>query len=157
MLNLIGLLVSGCGSQEERLEWERIVQDDIGNQYAGYPKITMVTSQEEVSILQNEILPRDIEQVLDCDFSEYVVLVIFRGYRGIGDCSIEVIGVTQDDDVITVDARFLEPDPREVLKTIETSPYYVLKIKKAPDLRGEFIFVLIADSKEIMRQSRVIP
>ena len=157
MLSLIGLMMAGCGQQEEQLEWERIVQDDVGNQYSGGPKLAIVTDREEVSILENEITPRDIAQVLDCDFSEYVVLVIFQGYQGYADHSIEVTGVIQDDDVITVDIKFLEPEPGEVLKTAESSPYCVLKIKKTPDLRGELIFVLIADGEEIMRQSRAIP
>jgi len=157
MLTLIGLLMSGCGPQGEQLEWERIVQDDPGNQYSGGPKLAIVTNREEVSILENEIIPRDIVQVLDCDFSEYVVLVIFQGYQGHADHSIEVTGVTQDDNVIAVDAKFLEPEPGEVLKPAESSPYYVLKIKKTPDLRGEFTFVLIANSEEIMRQSLIIP
>ena len=157
MLSLTGLLMASCGPQEEQLKWERIVQDDLGNQYSGGPKLAVVTSQEEVSILENEIIPRDIVQVLDCDFSGYVVLVIFQGYQGHADHSIEVTGVTKDEDVITVDAKFLEPEPGEVLKPAESSPYYVLKIKKTPDLRGELTFVLVADGEEIMHQSRAIP
>ena len=157
MLSLVGLLMAGCGPQEEQLEWERIVQDDVGSQYSGGPKLAIVTDMEEVSILENDIISRDIVQILDCDFSEYVVLVIFQGYQGHADHSIKVTGLTQDDDVITVDTKFLEPEPEEVLKTAESSPYYVLKIKKMPDLRGEFTFVLVASGEEIVRQSRVIP
>jgi hypothetical protein len=160
LLGLAGLLLSGCGPQERPLEWERVAQYDGGDTAPSpneQPRLTVVAAPEQVPELEPYIYSFVLDQVSETDFSQFLVLAVFQGYHGVVNYSVEVEDVTRNENVITVDARFLEPAPGEALENIESSPYYVLRIKKTPDLRGEFIFVLIADGVEITRQSQVIP
>ena len=84
-------------------------------------------------------------------------MTILRKGQGAADRSVEIAAVTQRKDTIIIDAHFLERDPGEVIKEIITSPYYVLKIEKTPDLHGEFEFVLVADGQEIISRTQTIP
>ena len=160
MLSLIGLMMAGCGPQEERLEWQKIAQYDGGDIAPSpdeRPRMTVVTTPEQVAELEPYVYSFVLHEISQIDFSEFLVVAVFQGYHGVLDYSVEVEDLRRNENVITVDARFLSPDPGEVLRPITSSPYLVLKIKKTPDLRGEFTFVLVADGEEIVRQSRVVP
>ena len=160
ILSLIGLLMAGCGPQEEPLEWEKIAQYDGGDIAPSpdeRPRMTVVATPDQVSELEPYVYSFVLQEISQSDFSEFLVVAVFQGYHGVADYSVEVEDVRRNENVITVDAKFLGPDPGEVLKPMATSPYCVLTIKKTADIRGEFIFVLIANSEEIMRQSLIIP
>jgi hypothetical protein len=160
VLSLIGLLMAGCGPQEEPLEWEKIAQYDGGDIAPSpdeRPRMTVVATPDQVSELEPYVYSFVLQEISQIDFSEFLVVAVFQGYHGVANYSVEVEKVTLKDRIITVNARFLEPDPNEVTVNITSSPYYVLGVQKTPGLHGEFTFVLIADGEEIMRQSRVIP
>ncbi len=165
MFGLIGLLVAGCGPKEEHLEWEKMAQyegADTGPSSDEQPRLSVVAASEQISELKPFVYSTVLQEVSQTDFSDYFVLAVFQGYHGVADYSVEVEDVKRNRDEIIVYAMFLTPPtpaPGEVVgvKPMTTSPYYVLKVKKTPDLHGEFIFVLIADGKEIMRQSQTIP
>lgn len=93
----------------------------------------------------------------DTDLSAYLVVVIYQGWKGSTGYSVEVADIQRKNNTITVYARFREPAPREITNPLVTSPYYILKIKKTSGLKGDFIFVLVANGKEIIRQTHHIP
>lgn len=160
------LLAGGCGPTPtptlpgESLEWERISQQNggvSGYQYQGTPKVEIITDAQEAAILDGQVYPGTLSKITDADFSAYFVIAIFQGYKGCANYSVEGTDVRREGNVITVYAKFLTPDPKDVQQPITTSPYCVLRIKKTPTLSGDFVFALVANNEEIMRQPHTIP
>jgi hypothetical protein len=145
---------------EQQLQWELLAQHEEGYNSPSpdeQPRLTVVTGPEQVSELEGYVHSSVLQRVSETDFTTYLVLAVFQGWQGAADYSVEVNEITQRGDVITVNAQFLEPDPAEVVKTIQTSPYCVVKVRKPIDLQGEFVFLLIANDKEIERETVAIP
>jgi len=156
-LALYLLLAAACAPQEQQLTWEEIGHDELGTNYAGDVTMIIVTDVSDLSMLRDNVFPRHFEQIRETDFPRYLIVTILRRGQSVADRSVEIAAITQRKDTIVIDAHFLERDPGEVIKDMITSPYYVLKIEKTPDLHGEFEFVLVVDGQEIMSRTRTIP
>lgn len=163
---VVMILVSGCGltptatPSSKSLEWDKLAQQTSsagGYQYQGAPKIETITRAPEAAILEGDVYPSILSEVANIDFSGYFVIVVFQGRQGAAGYSVQVKEVKQQGDSITVYAEFLTPDPKNLVAPVITSPYYVLKVKKTPDLKGDFTFILVASGKEVMRQQRSLP
>lgn len=160
MLNLVGLLVASCGPQEEPLQWEKIAQYEGGDTAPSpdeQPRLVVIVAPEQIPELEPYVYSFVLQEISQTNFSDYLVVVVFQGHHGVANYSVEVEDVKRNEGMISIDARFLGPVPGEALKNIESSPYYVLQIRKTPELHGEFIFVLVANGEEIMRQSQIVP
>jgi hypothetical protein len=154
------MLIGSCSQREQQLQWEKLAQYEQGDTAPSpdeQPRLTVVTTPEQVSELQGYVYSTVLQQVSETDFSTYLILAVFHGYRGASNYSIEVEEIGQKDRTIIVYAKFLDPDPKEPTVEITSSPYYVLRVKKSTDLHGEFTFVLMADDKEIERETVIIP
>jgi hypothetical protein len=154
------VLIGGCGLREQQLQWKKVAQYEQGDTPPSpdeQPRLTVVAAPEQVSELEGFVYSSVLQQVSETDFSTHLILAIFHGYRGASNYSVEVEEVVRKDRTIIVYAKFLDPDPGEPTVEITSSPYYVLRVKKPTDLRGEFTFVLIANDKEIERETAAIP
>jgi hypothetical protein len=146
-------------SRRQQLRWEKVAQfenGDTGPSPDEQARLTVVTSSQQVSELQDYVYSFVLQQVSETDFSTYLILAVFQGYRGVSNYSIDVEDVVRQGRTITVYTEFLDPDPAEVIVNITSSPYYVLKVKKPLDLYGEVTFVLIANDTEIDRETSEI-
>jgi hypothetical protein len=119
------------------LEWEEILSEPLSFYEETHPTMRIITTLKQASELEDFLqLPPHLRLVSKTDFSAYFVIAVFQGYKGCADYSIEVREVRRKGNTITVYANFLEPDPKEVLRPVETSPYYILKVKKLPILEA---------------------
>jgi hypothetical protein len=163
------LLVAGCGPTPtptppgESLEWEEIASRDFSSDYKEViPTMKIAVTLEQVSEFEELLLSPHLESVQNTNFRTDLVVAVFQGKKMTTRYSVKVIDVRLYDDIITVYAEFLTPPtpaPGEIVGVgpAVTSPYYVLRVRKTSDLEGNFIFVLVADGKEIMRQKHFIP
>jgi hypothetical protein len=146
------------------LVWEKLVDYPTGKSDASYDdraRITIISTPEEAQLLANQVYPEVVAQVQTIDFSSFFVTADFQGWKGSTGYSIEVTDLRQLGNVITVYALFHEPQPGPdgivFTNPLETSPYYILKVKKAEEMTGEFTFVLVANGQEVTRQIQTIP
>lgn len=154
------LLATGCGPTPtptlpgEGLEWEEIFSEPVSPYEETNPMMKVFVTPEQASELEEFLqLPSHLRLVSKTDFAAYFVITVFQGEKMTTGYSVEVINVRLDNNAITVYARFLTPDPRFVTGQLVTSPYYILRVKKPPELKGDFIFVLNADGEESVWQS----
>lgn len=163
---VVMMLVSGCSPvptaapSGESLAWEKIAQSDgsaSGFQYQGTPKVEVISQSSEATALEEQVYSGILHEITNTDFSTHLVMIVFQGYQGATDYSVRIKEVRRQGNSITVYAEFLTPDPQGGISPIATSPYYVLKVTKVPDLRGDFTFILVANGKEIERQQHFIP
>jgi len=157
------LLAGGCAPQEEQLAWEKITSEPESFYEETLPTVRVVATPEQASELEEFLqLPASLSLVSCIDFDTYLVTAVFQGKKPTTGYSVDVIDVRLDGNVITIYARFLTPvtpTPGQIVGVgpMITSPYYVLKVRKTPDLRGEFTFVLNANGEEVMRTAHFIP
>ena len=145
--------------------WEKLVAYPTGKSDASYDdraRITIISTPEEAQLLANQVYPEVITQVQTIDFSSFFVAAVFQGWKGSTGYSIEVTDLRQLGNTITVYALFHTPQPSGpdgivFTNPLETSPYYILKVKKAEEITGDFTFVLMANGQEVARQIQTIP
>ncbi len=160
ILMVVLALMDSCSLHEQQLQWEKVARYEHGDTPPSpdeRPRLTVVTTPEQVPELKGYVYSSVVQQVSQIDFSTYLILAVFQGYRGASGYSVDVEEIMRKDRTITVHARFLDPDPEKPTVEITSSPYYVLKVEKPPDLHGELTFVLIANGMEIERETSVIP
>jgi hypothetical protein len=94
----------------------------------------------------------DIEWSFDArldevDLSTHLVIAAFQGRKNTGGYRIEVVSVKQSRNQVYVIANFVTPTPGKPVLTQMTSPYHVIKVKKADLARkGRVTFTLMNTS-----------
>ena len=103
-----------------------------GGSFCGIEKAgdIIITSGEDWENLwekvQNGTYPK--KQLPEVDFSRETVLAVFMGTRSTGGYSIEIIRVYKKNDVIKAVAQTSSPAPGDLVTTVITQPFHIVKI-----------------------------
>lgn len=91
-------------------------------------------------------VPEPPPEILNFDFSEYFLMLVFNGYRGGYGTAMEIKGIWQDKDMIQISAHLDDPGMATSIP-IYSSQYNVLKVNKASMSQfGEITFGLFDES-----------
>jgi hypothetical protein len=161
---LAGLVLNSC-TAEEGLKWEKIAEGDGYNKegewthgplsdfvYVGRePRLIVITDEIAVSTLQGRVLPSHLKRIARTNLSANWVVVIYQGFKCRPGYSIQVSAVELEADTVTVRAQFLKPtDPEDCYGLPDTSPYYVMRIRKPDGLDSRDVsFILDADGQSL--------
>ena len=150
-----------CAMKGEHLPWEKVVLgsgDDVRWSYGeSSPKLVIITDREAISSVRDQLPPEHLELVAQIDFSTDFAAIIYRGQKVKVVWSVEVVDVKRQNNTIVICAQLHEHHPQEGVTEIQISPYYIMSIEKAVDLRGELNFVLTDNGEEVARQTKIIP
>jgi hypothetical protein len=70
---------------------------------------------------------------ININFSNHIIICVFDAIRNTGGYAIEIERVFVEKKNLNIVYNKKEPDPMEMVTTIITQPYYIVKIEK----RGE--------------------
>lgn len=147
-------------ASEVDLPFETIERRDTPGTGRNYerkePKLVIIAEEVEIDALGGTISPKAVAELHNLDFSKFFVASVFQGLKITNQYGAEIRRVTQRGNTIIVHAHFTERDPRRVAADVMTSPYHVVKVQKAENLRGKLEFVLQVDGKELIRQTYVL-
>ncbi len=106
-----------------------------GGSFCGIEKTgdTIITSPEDWANLWEEVhrgtYPE--KQLPEVDFSRETVLAVFMGTRSTGGYSIEITRACKMNDVIKAFAETSSPSPGDLVTTVITRPFHIVKINTA--------------------------
>ena len=148
-----------CAMRGEHLPWEKMVFDrGVDQAYRGRsPQLVVIASLDALSSIQDQFPPQYLEILSDVDFTTHFAIVIYQGLKESTHYSVEVIDVKRQDSTIFVCTQFHEPLPEVARGSMETSPFYIMKVEKSEGLKREFVFTLTDHGDEIFRQTEIIP
>ena len=113
-----------------------------GDEEEGIEKSNIVlTNQEDWSILISKIdkvnpISSKFKNT-PVDFSEEIVLAVFDKIRNSGGYAIQIINLNSNKKETTVKYQIKQPKPTDLVTSIMTQPYHIVKIKKR---KGAFTF-----------------
>ena len=143
------------GIPGEQLYWITIAYSSYGK--VNYPtteedkpRLSFLKSQDEITTIENWILPEDLAPIQHVNYNDKVVLIIFSGIHGTNRHGILIDQIVKNGKEIIVSITFTEPPEGEPAGAILTSPYLVLEIYKM-DLPENPSFVLLGNGKEVYR------
>lgn len=156
VLLLIIALVGSAILGGHRLQWEQVAFGEVAGYKGSSPMIRIVSTAAEASSVEY-IKPNHLKAVESIDFGSYVVAVVYMGKQGAAGYSIKVSSVRLRGSTVTIDAKFLSPDPKYPFGQLITSPYYILKIRKPPKLSDEATFVLRVKWRKVAETTHLVP
>jgi hypothetical protein len=136
---------------------ERAEVPDTGQYYQGQnPKLVVITEVREGNAVGNIISIKAQAQLQNLDFNRYFAAVVFQGIVGYVHPGIMIQRISVEGNVITFYVHVLEPVSNE-RKTMITSPYHLVKVRREEEVQGEMEFVLNVDGAVVSRQTRSLP
>jgi hypothetical protein len=124
------------------------------------PKLVILTEAGEYEALGNTVSVEAQMQLLDIDYSDYLVIAVFQGWRPsmpTPQSGVEVHTISLKENTLTIHAHYYEPVEGYEARDVETSPYHLVKLRRREDVQGEVEFVLKVDGAVVSRQTRHLP
>ena len=119
--------------------------------------IEVITTIEKVDELKALINSETIAALLKLDYSRYMGVIVFQGFRGVGPRAININQVRYDGRVVYLHSTFTEPG--EIKTMLTTSPYHVIKIQKPPGIGDNWwtTFILYDKGRKVAVRRAIIP
>lgn len=173
MVTLLLSVITGCTSLFSPapsptppgtvLLWKELAAFDISgfadsNPETDKPRLVVIGSLQDTAQLEGHVYPEVLKSVRQVDFSRYIVLGVFRGFRGTTGYGVEVDDVRLDSGEVVVYARFTDPPKNEVLGQLVTSPYVLLRVERGEQIpHGSVVFVLVVNGSSLQRITVELP
>ncbi len=144
---LAASLVTLAGCQQAGIEvpFETIEQEDNYSGGMGYPDLEpraiLVTTPEEIGLVQGFISRAALEQLNALDFQQHVVIAVFRGRQANSGFPTIIERITRHDDQATVYAQFWEMRGYGHTDLV-TSPYHVVKVRRDAGINQDTTLIL---------------
>ncbi len=119
------------------------------------PDLTVVSEKEDTYTLGNTISADSISQLIDLDYKAYFAMVVFQGLKPTGGYKVEIQRIARHGNTVHVYAHFTERDPANPATSVVTSPYHMVKISRE-GIKGEIVFIVYSDGKEILRRTDTV-
>jgi hypothetical protein len=161
---LVSLVLNSCVA-EEGPRWKKIAEGEGYNKegewthgplsdfvYVGHePRLIVITDKVAVPALQDRVLPSHLRRIAQTSFTTNWVAVIYQGFKCRPGYHIQVSTVEREANTVTIHAQFHQPtDPEDCYGQPDTSPYYVLRIRKPDGLDSEDVsFILDAGGQSV--------
>ncbi len=153
------VLVSDNAAPETVVEFQSIEMADSphsgGGLQAKQPDLKVISEKEDTYSLGNTISSASISKLVDLDYKAYFALVVFQGLEPTGGYGVEIQRITRQGNTVNIYAHFTEPAPAKPSAALLTSPYHLVQIQRE-GLKGDLVFVVLADGKEILRQTYTV-
>jgi hypothetical protein len=131
---IILVAMTACGPEGTELPFETIERNDTYSPEEGYgglePRVVLVTTRREIDHLEGLISQAALDQLVELDFEQYFAIAVFRGRQPYSGYATIIERVARQGDKIVVYAQFWEPRSNQVILTIETSPYHLIKVRR---------------------------
>lgn len=145
---------------EAELPFETIEMAEIpgtGYEYQGRePTLVIVAEIGDISKLGSSVSTKSQSSLESLNFSDYFAVAAFQGLKDTTMYGVEIQRILRKGNAITIYVHFTERDPSVGAGAIITSPYHIVKIPRQ-GLNGKMEFILYADSKEVTRQTYIMP
>jgi len=92
--------------------------------------VVLVTSRQEIDQLEGLISQAALNQLAELDFQQYFAIAVFRGTQATSGYDTVIERVARQGDKIVVYTQFWEPRPDQVILTMVTSPYHLIKMRR---------------------------
>lgn len=153
------LLASGCTTPPQAVPFESVMKG-VWSDWKNIANVTIPADKADVEVLSALVPSRQLDELevplTQIDLSTYALIAVFQGYQGFGGFEVEVQHIQRLGKQVKIYARFISPAPNDFVTLATTSPYHVVRVKRA-DLppAGEVTFVLIDETsgKEVARES----
>lgn len=125
--------------EDDFVEFETIELSEGGvnvNLENNNAELLLLTSSQDVSLLQGRVHPETVLEVQNINFDKYAVIVLFRGLKPSYNYQTVIERITQQDGQLTVSAQFWEPSPQWASAAALTSPYHIVKFLRS-DLQND--------------------
>ena len=139
-----------------QLVFEQLVLQgrDPGGTYRGNRAhlIVLSSSKNQLSKTLEWVRPVDKDKILSVDYSNYVVILAFNGFRELLDRVFTVERIIQTDKAILVIARFNEfiPEATSLITITDNSQYDAVKISKSQITHnGRITFQLVDQTGKV--------
>jgi len=152
--------VPGCGQSQRTVAFQEVVR---GSDYAygaeGVPAPTpvlrVITDAQALAAFGSELIPNAQGALGGVDLSQEFVIATLQGSKPTGGYSINVSAVSQQNDDVFVRVEIKEPQPGAVLTQMITSPYDVVRVRRA-DLtpRGSLSFHMMGPDGQVLAESQ---
>ena len=158
-------LFSACILQQAELPIETIEKEWRGilagaePYWEEEPKMVIVASSDEISLLNPYISPQARPDLSNTDFGAYFIVAVFQGRKrsGAGDYEVNIERIVHSGDTVKVYARFKDRTG-QFENLAESSPYHVVRVTKPAELAGKEVqFILIANDQEIVKEMHRFP
>ncbi len=147
----VAIVVTDALQQEVEVDFETIENAQRPGIQASQPDLAVVSEKEDTYSLQNSISSASVSQLIDLDYKGYFALVVYQGRKLTSGYNIIIQRITHEGNTVNVFVQFTERDSAKPAENIETSPYHLVKIPRE-GIKGELVFVILADGNEIVRQ-----
>jgi len=132
VVTLIGM--TACGPRETELPFETIERNDTYSPEEGYgglkPCVVLVTTRQEIDRLEGLVSQAALDHLAELNFEQYFAIAVFRGRQPYSGYATIIERVARQGDKIVVYAQFWEPRSNQVILTMETSPYHLIKVRR---------------------------
>jgi len=122
--------MTSCGPRETELPFETLERSDYGDYSIREPRVVLVTSRQEIDQLEGLISQAALNQLAELDFQQYFAIAVFRGTQATSGYDTVIERVARQGDKIVVYTQFWEPRPDQVILTMVTSPYHLIKMRR---------------------------
>lgn len=139
---LLGLaILTACQPSETNLPFETIERADSAGTGEYHkdkePDLAIIAKAADISVLGNMVSSDAQARLRDLDFDRYFAIAVFQGWRPslpTPRSGVEVQRITKEGSRITIYAQFYEPVEGYEQKTVVTSPYHLVKMRKGEDM-----------------------
>jgi len=143
--------MTACGSRETELSFETIERNDTYSPEEGYgglePYVVLVTTRQEINQFEGLISQAALDHLAELNFEQYFAIAVFRGRQPYSGYATIIERVVRQVDKILVYAQFWEPRSNQVILTMETSPYHLIKVHRDDGVSQE---------TELLFQSQIV-
>lgn len=164
LLLFSSLLFSSCITAPQIVPFESILQDTMRDREDRslriHPGLRVISSKAELEPLEDIFTRlRRLQEIAlnlnQTDFSTHLLIIVFQGDQGTGGFEIEVQRIQRSGERVEIYARFVSPEPKSLVTLGTTSPYHLVRVRRAAlPLADEIIFVLFdeASGKEVAHE-----
>ncbi len=151
----VAIIISENIQQEVEVDFETLENAPSPGITTAAPDVAVVSEKEDTYTLGNTVSPGSISKLIDLDYKASFALVVFQGRKPTGGYNVEILNVTHEGNTVNIYVHFTERDPAKPAVEILTSPYHLVKVSRE-GFKGELVFVVLADGKEILRQTDTV-
>jgi hypothetical protein len=147
-------VISSCNllpsQQSGELSFETLSKKSFINYRGEAAKLEVVSSQEDVQILPDEIgentqIQRTLE---DLDYNQEFAVIVFNGYRLLFNYDITVKKIVRKDNDVEIYAEFIKPDPKGLVQPGSSSPYHMISVSKSGSWGEDITFKLFDQNND---------
>lgn len=113
----------------QSIEFETVVIDGCKVE-KGEVQLFLITTREEIAIIEDQVNQATQQQLQNIDFNEYIVLALLRGLKPSNNYQTLIEHIVQQEHRLTIYAQFWEPSPYWSSTSAETSPCHLVKVAR---------------------------